>query len=63
MKKKIRKIVVNGNEYFWNCLEYDDEGYPDRYIKIWKDKKLIHNQRTTETSVTPKLIKTIISNI
>jgi hypothetical protein len=66
MKKKIRKIVVDGQEYAWNCNLHDDEGCPVRVIQIWKDKnnRIFREQcDDPHAKVTPSDIRKIINKL
>lgn len=38
--KKPRKIVVDGDEYFWRISRYNGDGDGGFGIKIWKNKKV-----------------------
>ncbi len=70
MKKKVRKIVVEGQEYCWRTLQkWGDE---DLTVKIWKDKhNLIYKEffnskyckSKYDCSVTPKYIENVIKEI
>jgi hypothetical protein len=57
---KPRKITIDGQIYFWRVDYFQYEGTA---IKIWKDKKLIYNKETKESSVTPKIIANLIQNL
>ena len=56
MKKKHRDITVDGVQYAWTLNSYGKE----KYVKIWKDKKVILNQTFRQESVTPKDIEELI---
>lgn len=51
MKKKYRDITVDHVKYAWNVI--DDDG--DAILRIWEDKKIIHNSYVS-TDITPKLV-------
>jgi len=53
MKKKFRKIVVDGIEYAW-LVEYIDK------VVIFKDKKRIFRDKVSTSPITPKTIEIII---
>jgi hypothetical protein len=56
MKKKHRDIVVNGKPYAWlvrGCCT----------LVIFKDKKVIYEQRREEYSITPELVDSIIRTL
>lgn len=63
MKKKYRNITVDGVEYAWKI--YLDDGC--KFIRIWEDKKIIHDgfvsDYTEEETITPIIIKNIIKNV
>ena len=56
MKKKHRRIVVDGVEYAWTLNE--DDG--SNFVTIWKDKKPIYENYEFEGDVTPKMISNLI---
>lgn len=66
MKKKIRKIVVDSNEYNWMINVTDGE----RFLRIWKDKNnliygkvLEDNPLTKNITVTPKVVEEVIKSL
>jgi len=53
VKNKIRKIIVDNEEYAWNIK--------GRFLKIWKDKKVIHTENfLSDIIVTPKYVAELI---
>lgn len=40
MKKKFRTIIVDGENWAWTFHAKDDY-YDVKYLKIWKDKKIV----------------------
>ena len=58
MKKKHRDIVVNDITYGWTFNKSGKE----YYIRIWKDKKIIHSCTVRIPEITPALIADIIKD-
>jgi len=56
MKKKHRDITVEGVKYAWTIYGNGKE----KYVSIWKDKKVILTQTFRLQSVTPKDIEELI---
>lgn len=56
MKKKHRDITVDGVQYAWTLTSYGKE----KYVKVWKDKKVTINKTFRKESVTPKDIEELI---
>ena len=56
MEKKYRDITVDGVKYAW--------AYHLDCIRIWKDKKFVHDELTDgHQTVTPKVVAEIIKNL
>ena len=55
MNKKYRDITVDGIQYAW-MVKYTDK------IVIFKDKKIIIEERTNVHPITPVVIETLIKN-
>lgn len=61
-KDKIRKIIVNGIEYYWGVFDYNCDGDGGCRFNIYKDKKIIyqdiiHNKIITPISVREKILE------
>ena len=57
MKKKYRKIVVDGIDYAWGV-----EGNYYRFLKIWINKKVIYREEISD-DITPQKVADIIREI
>lgn len=64
-KKYLRKIVVGGEEFKWMVDGSDCgcDGDGGKTFKIWKDKKLIHENIIHNEVVTPKIVSEKIQQI
>jgi hypothetical protein len=56
MKKKHRDITVNEVQYGW-LIRYVDT------VVIYKDKKIIYEEKCNEYPITPKVIENIIKTL
>lgn len=65
MKKKFRNIVVDNIEYAWRTCRYNGDGDGGIGIRIWKDKKIIHEtfHEGNYEPITPKTIADIIGDL
>ena len=59
MKKKFRKIEVEGLPYGWTLSEHDGL----KTVQVWLDKKPLFRFHPTAESVTPELIATEIRKL
>ncbi len=60
MKKQYRDITINGVKFAW---AYDNRGMgSDSYIRIWKDKKLLMENRIKYGygNISPKIVSNMI---
>jgi hypothetical protein len=63
MKKKYRKIIVDGIIYGWT-IRNDCDGDYNNCLTIWKDKKIINQQIIKGgIDITPKFVSDIIKSI
>lgn len=64
MKRYIRKIVVNNQNYNWCAGRPNCDGDGSNLITIWKDRKKIHIELINgNIQITPLLIRQIIIKI
>jgi hypothetical protein len=61
MKRYIRKIVVDNQNYTWCTGRNNCDGDGSNLITIWKDKKQIHHKLINgNIQITPSLVRKII---
>lgn len=61
MKRYIRKIVVNDENYAWCSGRNNCDGDGSNLITIWKDKKEIHHKLINgNIQITPSLVRKLI---
>jgi hypothetical protein len=53
---KLRKIIIEGSEYFWVVNHFNCDGDGGCSYKIWSDKKVIFDDVTYDT-ITPKIVR------
>lgn len=58
MKKKIRTITVDGQEYAWKVGV--DDSY---YLTIWKNRKILSRKTLNYGTITPKIVAEEIRKI
>ena len=56
MEKKHRDIIVDDQKYGWTI----HDGGKEKYVQVWKDKKVVYHQTFRQTSVTPADIEDLI---
>lgn len=59
-KSKLRKIIVNDEEYFWNVHSPNCDGDDHCALTIWKNKKRIYDDVYKGDNIGPAGIKDII---
>lgn len=63
MKRYIRKIVVNNQEYTWCSGRNNCDGDGSNLITIWKNKKQIHRKLINgNIQIKPSLVRKIIDD-
>lgn len=59
-RKKFREITVDGQLYAWQVTSCGL--YGTRYLKIWKDKKVIFDEDTVLETIQPGDVANIIKS-
>lgn len=63
MKRYIRKIVVNSENYTWSSGKNNCDGDGSNLLTIWKNKKQIHHKLFSgDVQITPSLVRNEIEN-
>lgn len=62
-KSNLRKIIVNGEQYFWKVAHYNGDGDGGIGLRIFLGKKLIIDKYLHMLSVTPKFVTETIRDI
>ena len=61
-KQKLRKIIVNSDEYYWLVTRVNCDGDGNFEFKIFHQKKIIF-ERLTHRCITPRLVEKIIKRL